>query len=72
MLESYLAGLEAGCPVDPERLIAAHPELAGPLRACLKVMHLAAGVSGASGPPARPYRPIPTTPRSPSRRNPVP
>ncbi len=54
VLESYLAGLEAGCPVDPERLIAAHPELAGPLRACLKVMHLAAGVSGASGPPARP------------------
>ena len=54
MLESYLAGLEAGRPADPERLIAAHPELAGPLRACLKVMHLAAGLSDASGPPARP------------------
>ena len=43
VLEAYLADLEAGRPADPDRLIAAHPELAGPLRACLKVMHLAAG-----------------------------
>jgi hypothetical protein len=49
VLESYLAGLEAGRPADPERLIADHPELAGPLRACLKVMHLAAGLSHATG-----------------------
>ncbi|MGO9467716.1 MAG: hypothetical protein ACLQVF_26570, partial [Isosphaeraceae bacterium] len=41
VLESYLAQLEAGRPADPERLITAHPELARPLRACLKVMHLA-------------------------------
>ena len=55
VLESYLAGLEAGRPADPDRLIAAHPELAGPLRACLKVMHLAAGLSDAPGPPAGPF-----------------
>ena len=48
VLESYLAALEAGHPPDPDRLIAAHPDLAGPLRACLKVMHLAAGLSDAS------------------------
>jgi len=44
VLESYLAHLEAGQPADPEGLIAAHPELARPLRACLKVMHLAQGL----------------------------
>ena len=71
VLESYLAGLEAGRPADPERLIAAHPELAGPLRACLKVMHLAAGLSDASGPPAGRSRPI-RTPGSPPRQAPAP
>ena len=50
VLESYLAGLEAGRPPNPERLIAAHPEMASPLRACLKVMHLAAGLSSPPGP----------------------
>ncbi len=54
VLESYLAGLEAGRPADPDRLVAAHPELAGPLRACLRVMHLAAGLSDASDSPAGP------------------
>jgi eukaryotic-like serine/threonine-protein kinase len=44
VLESYLAHLEAGRPADPEGLIATHPELARPLRACLKVMHLAQGL----------------------------
>jgi len=44
VLESYLAQLEAGRPADPDGLIAAHPELARPLRACLKVMHLAQGL----------------------------
>jgi serine/threonine-protein kinase len=39
VLESYLAELKAGAPTDPERLIAAYPELARPLRTCLKVMH---------------------------------
>jgi eukaryotic-like serine/threonine-protein kinase len=53
VLESYLAGLEAGCPADPDALISAHPDLAGPLRACLKVMHLAAGLCDASGLPGR-------------------
>ena len=33
-LEGYLSDLEAGRPADPEQLIAAHPHLAGPLRAC--------------------------------------
>ena len=47
--------LEAGHPADPDRLIAAHPELAAPLRACLKVMHLAAGLGGSSGPPSGPF-----------------
>ena len=44
VLESYLAQLEAGRPADPEGLIAAHPGLARPLRACLRVMHLAQGL----------------------------
>jgi serine/threonine-protein kinase len=52
VLESYLSGLEAGRPADPVRLIADHPDLAGPLRACLKVMHLAAGLSEATCPAA--------------------
>ncbi len=50
VLESYLAQLEAGAPADPERLIAAHPELAGPLRICLKAMHLAQGLNETAGP----------------------
>jgi serine/threonine-protein kinase len=49
VLESYFAQLEAGAPADPERLIAAHPELAGLLRACLKVMHLAQGFDDSTG-----------------------
>ena len=44
VLESYLAHLEAGQPADPKKLIAAHPHLARPLRACLKVMHLTQGL----------------------------
>ena len=56
VLESYLADLEAGRPADPERLIAAHPHLARPLRACLKVMHLAAGLSQSGGVANRPSR----------------
>jgi hypothetical protein len=44
VLESYLAGLEAGSPSDPEELIAAHTKLGRPLRACLKVMHFAQGL----------------------------
>ncbi len=51
VLESYLARLEAGAPADPDGLIAAHPELALPLRACLKVMHLARDLDESAGPP---------------------
>ncbi|HZW34489.1 MAG TPA: hypothetical protein VFF52_27440 [Isosphaeraceae bacterium] len=50
VLESYLAQLEAGAPADPERLIADHPELARPLRTCLKVMHLARDLDESAGP----------------------
>ena len=50
VLESYLARLEAGDPADPEALIAAHPELAGPLRTCLRAMHLAQGLNDQAEP----------------------
>ena len=56
VLESYLARLEAGRPADPEGLIAAHPELARPLRACLKVMHLAQGLDESGAARAAPGR----------------
>jgi serine/threonine-protein kinase len=52
VLESYLAQLEAGEPADPEGLIAAHPKLARPLRACLKVMHLAQGLDESAASPS--------------------
>ncbi len=41
VFDAYLADLEAGRAVDPERLIADHPKIAGELRACLEVMSLA-------------------------------
>ncbi len=41
ILDAYLSGIEAGQPADPEKLLAEHPALAGPLRAYLKVMNLA-------------------------------
>src|SRR4051794_41770047 len=50
LLEGYLSDLEAGRPADPERLIAAHPHLAGPLRACLEVMCIPMGAAGGPGP----------------------
>jgi tetratricopeptide (TPR) repeat protein len=46
VLEGYLSDLEAGRPADAEHLIAAHPHLAGPLRACLEVMGLPFGAPG--------------------------
>jgi eukaryotic-like serine/threonine-protein kinase len=46
ILEGYLADLEAGRPADPDALIAAHPQLAGPLRACLEVMGAPFGEPG--------------------------
>ncbi len=59
VLESYLAGLEAGRPVDADGLIAAHPELARPLRACLKVMHLVQGLDQSG---ELPIGPLPVDP----------
>jgi eukaryotic-like serine/threonine-protein kinase len=41
VLDLYLAGIEAGRPADPERLLAEHPAIADQLRACLEVMQLA-------------------------------
>jgi hypothetical protein len=40
ILEVYLADLEAGHPVDPDRLLAEHPAIADRLRACLASLHL--------------------------------
>jgi serine/threonine-protein kinase len=41
VLEAYLAAVEAGQPADPRRLLESHPHLAGPLRACLRVLQVA-------------------------------
>ncbi len=56
VLEAYLADLEAGRPVDPDRLLAEHPAIADQLRSCLAVMNLADRVADASGPTAVPGR----------------
>ena len=65
LLEGYLSDLEAGRPVDPEALIAEHPGLAGPLRACLEVIGGPVGGPDESGErrglPPRPRRESPTT-----------
>ena len=52
VLEAYLADLEAGRAVDRQRLLAAHPAIAGELRPCLDVMHLAGRVAHDSVPGA--------------------
>jgi serine/threonine protein kinase len=41
VLDEYLSGIEAGQPADPDKLLADHPALAGPLRSYLKLMQLA-------------------------------
>jgi serine/threonine-protein kinase len=53
VFDAYLADLEVGRPVDPDRLLANHPEIADQLRACLEVMNLANQVvnGSASVPP---------------------
>ncbi len=52
ILDAYLSALEAGQPADPDKLLADHPALAGPLRAYLEVMHVAGRL--ADGSHARP------------------
>ena len=55
-LEYYLSEVEAGRPVDPERLITEHPHIADSLRACLESLQLveqAVGPLSASGPPGQ-------------------
>ena len=44
ILDAYLADLEAGRAPDPEAIIAAHPDLADRLRACLAGLQLVEGV----------------------------
>ncbi len=60
LLDAYLADLEAGRAVDPRRLIADHPHLAGPLRSFLAVMDLADRVAADSSGDG-PASPLPTT-----------
>jgi hypothetical protein len=62
VLDAYLAAVEAGEPVDPELLPAAHPEIAERLWACLSVLRVASEVEG-SGDPKPPSSP-PSTPIS--------
>jgi serine/threonine protein kinase len=53
VLEAYLTDLEAGRPVDPDRLLADHPAIADRLRACLASLHLVeeeGGIFGAEPP----------------------
>ena len=52
VLEAYLADLEAGLAVDPERLIAEHPAIAEQLRSCLAVVQLADRVVDGSPDPS--------------------
>jgi len=59
VLEAYLADLEAGRPDDRERLLAAHPAIAGQLRACLQVMNLAERMVDASDSGSTARRPVP-------------
>jgi serine/threonine protein kinase/Tfp pilus assembly protein PilF len=54
ILEGYLEGLEHGRHLHPDELVAQHPELAEPLRACLaslEVLHDAALSLRGGGPP---------------------
>ena len=46
VLDGYLAAVEAGEAVDPEELVAAHPEIADRLRSCLAVLRVAGRVEG--------------------------
>jgi len=48
VLEAYLADLQAGRPVDPDKLLAEHPALAEQLWSCLAVVHMADRVADAS------------------------
>ena len=45
-LETYLGAVEAGRPVDLERLAAEHPAIAEQIRSCLGVLRLAGRVEG--------------------------
>jgi eukaryotic-like serine/threonine-protein kinase len=44
VLDDYLAAIEAGEMVNPDVLVAAHPDMAGRLRACISVLEAASRV----------------------------
>jgi WD40 repeat protein/serine/threonine protein kinase len=44
VLDAYLAAIESGQAIDPETLIANHPQIADRLRACLAVLRVASEV----------------------------
>jgi serine/threonine protein kinase len=48
-LEAYLSAVERGQAVDPERLAAEYPAIAGELRSCLEILRLAGRVEGEPG-----------------------
>jgi eukaryotic-like serine/threonine-protein kinase len=48
VLDAYLAAVEAGEAIDPEALVAAHPEIADRLRSCLAVLRVASQVEGSA------------------------
>ena len=48
VLDGYLAAVEAGEVVDPDALVAEHPEIAERLRSCLAVLRVASRVEGSA------------------------
>jgi len=49
VLDAYLAAIEAGHPIEPHALAAAHPAIAERLLACLSVLQVAGQVEGQAG-----------------------
>ena len=48
VLDGYLAAVEAGEVIDPDALVAEHPEIAERLRSCLAVLRVASRVEGSA------------------------
>jgi len=49
ILDAYLVAVEAGLPVDPQRVLAENPAIAEQLKACMDVLHLGQHVSNPQG-----------------------
>jgi hypothetical protein len=58
VFDAYLAGIQAGRPADPERLLAEHPTIADRLRMFLNVTHLVHGAAGEPTPMLEDYQVI--------------